>query len=100
MHRNGEVGVEAWGPGADRAAQGAPALEEPAGMALSSASRRLGALPGVGPWTAAKVALVALGAPDAVPVGDYHLPRIVAYALEGKARSPDERMLGLLEPYR
>ena len=69
-------------------------------MDLPSARRRLEAFPGVGPWTAAKVALVALGDPDAVQVGDYHLPHIVAYALEGKPRSTDERMLELLEPYR
>ena len=69
-------------------------------MDLPSARQRLEAFPGVGPWTAAKVALVALGDPDAVQVGDYHLPHIVAYALEGKPRSTDERMLELLEPYR
>jgi endonuclease III len=83
-----------------RAARSATRLEETVGMDLSSARRRLEAFPGVGPWTAAKVALVALGDPDAVQVGDYHLPHIVAYALEGKARSTDERMLELLEPYR
>ena len=55
---------------------------------------------GVGPWTAAKVASVALGDPDAVPVGDYNLPHMVGYALEGTARSTDERMLELLEGYR
>ena len=69
-------------------------------MDLHSARRRLEAFPGVGSWTAAKVALVALGDPDAVPVGDYHHPHAVAYALEGVPRSTDERMLQLLEPYR
>ncbi|TMD90069.1 MAG: DNA-3-methyladenine glycosylase 2 family protein [Chloroflexi bacterium] len=83
-----------------RAARSATRLEETVGMDLPSARRRLEAFPGVGPWTAAKVALVALGDPDAVQVGDYHLPHIVAYALEGKPRSTDERMLELLEPYR
>ena len=83
-----------------RAARSATRLEEAAGMDLPSARQRLEAFPGVGPWTAAKVALVALGDADAVQVGDYHLPHTVAYALEGKARSTDERMLELLEPYR
>src|SRR5437588_1372904 len=83
-----------------RAARSATRLEETVGMDLASARRRLEAFPGVGPWTAAKVALVALGDPDAVQLGDYHLPHIVAYALEGKPRSTDERMLELLEPYR
>jgi 3-methyladenine DNA glycosylase/8-oxoguanine DNA glycosylase len=46
------------------------------------------------------VALAALGDADAVPVGDYHLPHIVGYAFDGTARSTDERMLELLEPYR
>ena len=69
-------------------------------MDLSSARRRLEAFPGIGPWTAAKVAQVALGDADAVPVGDYNLPHTVGYALEGTARSSDERMLELLEPYR
>jgi 3-methyladenine DNA glycosylase/8-oxoguanine DNA glycosylase len=83
-----------------RAARSASRLEETLTMDLPSARQRLEAFPGVGPWTAAKVALVALGDPDAVPVGDYHLPHIVGYALEGTPRSTDERMLELLEPYR
>ena len=82
-----------------RAARSAGRLEETAAMDMASAHRRLNAFPGVGPWTAAKVALVALGDPDAVPVGDYHLPHIVGYAFEGTARSSDERMLQLLEPF-
>jgi 3-methyladenine DNA glycosylase/8-oxoguanine DNA glycosylase len=82
-----------------RAARSANRLEETTAMDLPSAYRRLQAFPGVGPWTAAKVALVALGDPDAVPVGDYHLPHAVGYALDGTARSSDERMLELLAPY-
>jgi 3-methyladenine DNA glycosylase/8-oxoguanine DNA glycosylase len=83
-----------------RAAISAKRLEETTTMDLPSAYRRLEAFPGVGPWTAAKVALVALGDPDAVEVGDYHLPHAVGYALEGTPRSTDERMLELLDPYR
>jgi len=83
-----------------RAARSATRLEETVTMDLTSARRRLEAFPGVGPWTAAKVALVALGDPDAVQLGDYNLPHTVAYALEGTPRSTDERMLELLEPYR
>ena len=83
-----------------QAARSASRLEETTTMDLASAYRRLLAFPGVGPWTAAKVALVALGDPDAVPVGDYHLPHTVGYALEGTSRSSDERMLELLDPYR
>lgn len=83
-----------------RAARSAGRLEEAAAMELPAAYRRLQAFPGIGPWTAAKVAMVALGDADAVPVGDYNLPHAVGYALEGTARSSDERMLELLEPYR
>ena len=61
---------------------------------------RLRALPGMGHWTAAEVALVALGDPDAVSVGDYHLPHVVSWALAAEPRGTDERMLELLEPYR
>ena len=42
----------------------------------------------------------AFGDPDAVSVGDYHLPHIVSWALAGEARGSDARMLELLEPYR
>lgn len=83
-----------------RAARSANRLEEIVSMNIESAYRRLQAFPGIGPWTAAKVASVALGDADAVPVGDYHIPHIVGYALEGTPRSTDERMLELLEPYR
>lgn len=55
--------------------------------------------PGVGPWTAAEVAAVAYGDPDAVSVGDYHVPHQVAYALAGEHRGTDQRMLELLAPF-
>ena len=60
----------------------------------------LRAIPGIGPWTAAEVGARAFGDPDAVSVGDFHLPSLVAWALAGEARATDERMLELLEPYR
>jgi 3-methyladenine DNA glycosylase/8-oxoguanine DNA glycosylase len=82
------------------AARSAKRLEEITAMNRADAYRRLEAFPGVGPWTAAKVALVALGDADAVEVGDYHLPHTIGYALEGTPRSTDERMLELLHPYR
>lgn len=61
---------------------------------------QLTVIPGVGPWTAAEVALVALGDPDAVSVGDFHLPHQLAWALIGQARGDDQLMLELLEPWR
>ncbi|HKW72133.1 MAG TPA: DNA-3-methyladenine glycosylase 2 family protein [Candidatus Dormibacteraeota bacterium] len=83
-----------------RAARSASRLEETTAMDMASAYRRMQAFPGVGPWTAAKVAMVALGDADAVPLGDYHLPHSIGFAFEGSPRSTDERMLELLEPYR
>jgi 3-methyladenine DNA glycosylase/8-oxoguanine DNA glycosylase len=64
------------------------------------ATRRLTALPGIGPWTAAEVVRTTYGDPDAVSVGDYHIPNTVAFALAGEARGTDARMLELLEPFR
>ena len=60
----------------------------------------LRAFPGIGPWTAAEVGIRAFGDPDAVSVGDFHLPTMVTWALAGEPRGTDERMLELLEPYR
>lgn len=56
-------------------------------------------LPGVGPWTAAETRIRALGDPDAVSVGDFHLAHQVGYALTG-SRTDDAGMLELLEPWR
>jgi 3-methyladenine DNA glycosylase/8-oxoguanine DNA glycosylase len=66
----------------------------------AEARRLLTALPGVGPWSAAEVSVVAYGDRDAVSLGDYHLPHQVAWALAGEARGSETRMLELLEPYR
>ncbi len=64
------------------------------------AGLRLRSLPGIGPWTEAEVLRTAFGDPDAVSVGDFHIPHSVAWALAGEARGTDERTLELLEPYR
>jgi 3-methyladenine DNA glycosylase/8-oxoguanine DNA glycosylase len=81
------------------AATRATRLEAVAALPPAVARQRLQAVPGVGPWTAAEVALVALGDPDAVPVGDCHLPHLVSNALAGEPRGTDERMLELLAPF-
>lgn len=78
----------------------AASLEALAEVPFDEARRRLQAMPGIGPWTAAEVMRLSLGDPDAVSVGDYHLPDIVGWALAREERGTDERMLELLEPYR
>lgn len=75
-------------------------LEEAAAMDPPAARRRLTAVVGLGPWSAAEVGLVALGDADAVSVGDFHLPNQVAWALAGVPRGDDALMLELLEPWR
>jgi 3-methyladenine DNA glycosylase/8-oxoguanine DNA glycosylase len=80
-----------------RAAAAAPRLEEAADSA--TATRRLMAIAGIGPWSAAEVTRVAYGDPDQVSVGDYHIPHQVAWALAGEARGTDDRMLELLAPF-
>jgi 3-methyladenine DNA glycosylase/8-oxoguanine DNA glycosylase len=83
-----------------RAAGHAGWIDRLPGVPLPEAHRRLQALPGIGPWTSAEVALLALGDADAVSVGDYHLPNLVSWALAGEPRGTDARMLELLEPWR
>jgi 3-methyladenine DNA glycosylase/8-oxoguanine DNA glycosylase len=80
-----------------RAARLAPRLAD---AAPDEAARLLHRTPGIGPWTVAETARVAFGDPDAVSVGDYHIPNLVAWALAGEPRGDDARMLALLEPYR
>jgi 3-methyladenine DNA glycosylase/8-oxoguanine DNA glycosylase len=75
-------------------------LEATADMDPAEARRLLTTLPGIGPWSAAEVSVVAYGDRDVVSLGDYHLPHQVAWALAGEARGSDGRMLELLEPYR
>ena len=80
-----------------RAASMAPRLD---GASADLVRRVLLSVPGIGPWTVAEVLRVSHGDPDAVSVGDYHLPNVVAWALAGEPRADDARMLELLEPYR
>ncbi len=81
------------------AAARAVRLEETVAMPIPDAYRRMLGFPGVAQWTAARVALVALGDADAVPLDDYHLPHTVAWALAREPRGSDERMLELLAPF-
>lgn len=82
-----------------RAVRVARRMEEAAAMDLPDALTRLQAIPGIGPWTAAETLQRSNGAPDAVTVGDFHLPGIVGHALAGNRHADDEDMLALLTPY-
>lgn len=77
------------------AAEIADCLEE---VDSAETDRRLRTISGIGVWTSAEVRQRALGDPDAVSVGDFHLARMVGWTLVGKIVD-DAGMLRLLEPY-
>ncbi len=82
-----------------RAVRHAGRLEECADLAPAEAARaRLQALPGVGRWTWAEVAQRALGLPDEVSFGDYHVAKDIGWALTGTPVD-DDGLAELLEPY-
>ena len=78
-----------------RAIERCAASEPPATLA-----HKLETIRGVGPWTTGMLLGLYRGHCDSVPLGDFHLPNTVAWALAGEARADDQRMLELLEPYR
>jgi 3-methyladenine DNA glycosylase/8-oxoguanine DNA glycosylase len=81
-------------------ARRAKRIEEAATMDAEAAERRLRAFPGIGIWSARSAMLRGMGHADAVPLGDFHLPKIVAFHLTGVAEADDAHMLELLEPWR
>ncbi|MFC6285076.1 DNA-3-methyladenine glycosylase family protein [Nocardioides sp. GCM10027113] len=81
------------------AARVADSLERCAALPADEADRRLQSLPGIGVWTSAEVRQRALGDPDAVSFGDYHVAKDVGYALTGEPVD-DEGLAELLEPWR
>jgi 3-methyladenine DNA glycosylase/8-oxoguanine DNA glycosylase len=100
-HARHALGIEGRrGAAMSRVAAEARALDRAAALDGDALTRRLRALPGIGPWTTATVVHLVQGHPDAVPVGDWHFPSHVAFALAGERRADDARMLELLEPFR
>jgi 3-methyladenine DNA glycosylase/8-oxoguanine DNA glycosylase len=95
-HRAGVEGVRA--QTIITAAGVAARLEEVLDLDPAEADRRLRALPGIGAWTSAEIRQRAAGDPDAVSVGDYHLPRVVGWTLARRI-TDDAGMLELLAPY-
>jgi endonuclease III len=95
-HRAGIEGVRA--KTVIGAARVASRLEEITRLSSQEADQRLRSLPGIGVWTSAEIRQRACGDPDAVSVGDYHLPGMVGWALAGR-KVDDAGMLELLAPY-
>jgi 3-methyladenine DNA glycosylase/8-oxoguanine DNA glycosylase len=81
-----------------RAVGHAGRLEECADLPPEQARARLTALPGVGRWTWAEVAQRALGLPDEVSFGDYHVAKDIGWALTGTPVDDDD-LAELLAPY-
>lgn len=81
-----------------RALRVAHRLEEHAVDDPATATARLRAVPGIGVWTAAEVAHVALGDADAVSFGDYHVAKNIGWALTGE-EVDDHGLERLLAPY-
>ncbi|PKW27204.1 DNA-3-methyladenine glycosylase family protein [Phycicoccus duodecadis] len=73
-------------------------LEECARLPRDAAHARLTALPGVGRWTWAEVAQRALGLPDEVSFGDYHVAKDMTWALTGTPQD-DDALAELLVPW-
>ncbi len=80
-------------------AQRASSLERLAGRPAESAREALTSLPGIGVWTAAETAQRAFGDADALSIGDYHLAKVVGWALLGHPID-DAQMVELLKPLR
>jgi hypothetical protein len=95
-HRAGVEGVRA--RTIVTAADLAGRLEQVLDLGPADADRRLRSIPGIGAWTSAEIRQRAAGDPDAVSVGDYHLPRAVGWTLAGRI-TDDAGMLELLAPY-
>ncbi|TDV36832.1 DNA-3-methyladenine glycosylase family protein [Actinophytocola oryzae] len=80
------------------AAQVAHRLEKATRLRGREGRDLLRTVPGIGFWTAAEIAQRAWGDPDAVSVGDFHIPGLVGYALLGR-KVDDKGMLEVLAPY-
>jgi 3-methyladenine DNA glycosylase/8-oxoguanine DNA glycosylase len=93
------LGIERKRADAIRRAAAHAARLEAAALDPRLLDARLRTIRGIGPWTSAEVRIVAAGDPDAVSVGDYHLPHLVTWALAGEPRGDDARMLELLQPF-
>jgi 3-methyladenine DNA glycosylase/8-oxoguanine DNA glycosylase len=60
-----------------------PRIESWTALEPAEARARLQTIGGIGPWTAAEATRLAFGDPDAVSLGDAHIPDMVSWALAG-----------------
>ncbi len=81
-----------------RACRVAGSLERAGREAPEEFDRRVRTLPGIGVWTSMEVRARALGDPDAVSFGDYHVPDQIGRALVGRPVD-DAELAELLVPW-
>jgi 3-methyladenine DNA glycosylase/8-oxoguanine DNA glycosylase len=96
-HRAGVEGIRA--QTIVTAASVSDSLERLLAQTHEEADRKLRTIAGIGQWTSAEARQRAAGDPDAVSVGDFHLPKIVGWVLAGREQTDDAAMLELLAPY-
>ena len=67
----------------------------------AAGARRLRAIPGIGPWTLAVLALHGQGDMDAIPAGDFAYLTLVGEIRTGRpgAQASEEDVLAFMEPY-
>lgn len=82
-----------------RVAERSAAWERLGTAGAEELDRGLRTIRGIGVWTSAEVRTRALGDPDAVSFGDYHVARDVGWALTGE-QFDDRRLAEFLEPWR
>mgnify|MGYP002781047123 CR=1 FL=1 len=80
-------------------ARRAPGLAQAVTLPTDEAAALLESVPGVGSWTASLVLGMRLGRPEPLPLGDFHMPSVVAWALAGEPRGSDRRMQELLAAF-
>ena len=59
-------------------------IQKAADLPYDESCALLESVPGIGAWTVGMAGLQSLGHPDAVPLGDYNLPSLLAWRLEGR----------------
>ncbi|MET3960205.1 3-methyladenine DNA glycosylase/8-oxoguanine DNA glycosylase [Marmoricola sp. OAE513] len=80
------------------AARVASSIERAGRASFEEFDRRLRSIPGIGVWSSGEVRATALGDPDAVSFGDYHIAKNITWALTGE-QGDDDALAELLTPY-